>query len=217
MLGANLPHCWKNLQGYHAGASSIVIQWRGDIFPDIPAFAGIQKLQQQAQRGLYLAPKHRTAVSEQMKAVVSSENLTQYLRFVELLDFIAEQVTYTPIAGASYTYDFSSRTTSRIEQVQTYVKEHFARKIKLSEVADHLNMSEQSFSRFFSKAMQRPFFVFLNEYRVNMASRLILETDFQMAQIAYQCGYESLPFFYKQFKKFKGYSPLEFRKMYQKI
>lgn len=217
LLGSNLPHCWKNLQDYDEGASSIVIQWRGEIIPDIPVFGDIHQLLHQAQRGLYLDPAHREAIRGRMRKVVDSDNLEQYLHFIDLLNYIAQHSQYETIAGASYTYDFSSRTTTRIEQVQTYVKEHFARKIKLAEVADHLNMSEQSFSRFFSKTMQRPFFVFLNEYRVNMASRLILETDHQMAQIAYQCGYESLPFFYKQFKKFKGYSPLEFRKMYKKL
>jgi transcriptional regulator GlxA family with amidase domain len=73
-------------------------------------------------------------------------------------------------------------------------------------------MSEQSFSRFFSKMMGRPFFTFLNEYRINIASRMLIDTDLSVAQIGFTCGYESLPFFHKQFSKFKNESPQKFRK-----
>jgi len=77
-------------------------------------------------------------------------------------------------------------------------------------------MSEQAFSRFFTKMMGRSFITFLNEYRINIAARLLLDTDDSVSQIGYACGYESLPFFHKQFIKFRGSSPLAYRKKYYK-
>ncbi|MEL6846328.1 MAG: AraC family transcriptional regulator, partial [Bacteroidota bacterium] len=92
----------------------------------------------------------------------------------------------------------------------------YARKIYLKEVADLIGMSEQSFSRFFSRMMGRPFFSYLNEFRINAAGRLLLDTDWSVAQVGFSCGYESLPFFHKQFHKFLGTTPARYRKRYKR-
>nr|WP_010925638.1 AraC family transcriptional regulator [Microscilla sp. PRE1]AAK62846.1 MS124, putative transcriptional activator [Microscilla sp. PRE1] len=214
MLGSNLPHCWKNDQEHTGESKSLVIQWPEKTIGDLPLFNGIKTLMTKSQRGLRLGAEILNRTSNLMYKVLESSGIQRYLRLIELLDHLAEQAEHNFITGASYSYDLSSSTTNRLDTVQTFVKNRYKGKIRLSDVADELNMSEQAFSRFFSKTMNKPFFLFLNEYRVNIASRMILETDLQMAEIAYKCGYDSLPFFYKQFKKLKGYTPLDFRKMY---
>ncbi len=215
LLGSRLPHCWKNERDHRGPSKSIVIQWSPDIIHHTPLFDPIRQLLQKAQKGLKLPATSEDAIPHLMREIVGSTGIDRYLALVKALSLIATMDDLKYIAGESYSYDLSSSTTTRLEKVQSYVHDHFNEKIKLAEVASNLHMTEQAFSRFFSKAMKKPFFLFLNEYRVNRASRLIFETDLQMSEIAYKCGYESLPFFYKQFKKFKGYTPLEFRKMYR--
>lgn len=215
LLGKNLPHCWKNEASETERSRSLVLQWQEGLVHRLSILDKIHQLLNHAQRGLFVHPADRAPLADLMHEVVAERGVPQYLTFVKLLDQLATKTRWEYLAGASYTYDQSNATTTRLAKVQSYVNQHYRDKIKLSDVALELNMSEQAFSRFFSKAMNKPFFVFLNEYRVNISSRIILETDLQMAEIAYKCGYDSLPFFYKQFKKFKGYTPLEFRKMYQ--
>lgn len=216
LLSGNLPHCWKNEKEHSGKSKSLVIQWRQDVLHDLPMFEPILALLTKAERGLKFNKDSCAKEIELMYRVVETKGVQRYLVLIELLHSMANKNEYVWIAGSSYSYDLSTTTTTRLERVQSFVHHHFHEKIKLSEVAAHLHMNEQAFSRFFSKTMKKPFFLFLNEYRVNRASRLIFETDLQMSEIAYECGYESLPFFYKQFKKFKGYTPLEFRKMYKK-
>lgn len=214
MIGGNLPHCWKNENDHSGTSRSIVIQWKQDIIHDLEVFRPIQELLLRAQRGIKFRESENQKNVELMQKVVNTQGMNQYLTFMELMHNVAQQNDGVYLAGPSYSYDLSTTTTTRIEAIQTFVNEHYMEKIKLSDAANHLHLGEQAFSRFFSKTMNRPFFVFLNEYRVNRASRLILESDLQMSEIAYKCGYDSLPFFYKQFKKFKGYTPLDFRKKY---
>jgi AraC-like DNA-binding protein len=76
-------------------------------------------------------------------------------------------------------------------------------------------MSEEYFSRFFSKSLMKSFFTFLNEYRINRACKLLIETERQVSEICYQVGYESIPFFYRQFKKIKNMPPQSYRVKYQ--
>ena len=217
LLGSNLPHCWKNENSHTGTSKSLVIQWEKNIIHNLPLLEPINSLLIKAERGLKLNENIYTEEIKLMHHIVETNGIKRYLALIELLHAIVAKNEYVYVAGSSYSYDLSSTTTTRLEKVQTFVNNHFQEKIKLKEIAEHLHMNEQAFSRFFSKTMKKPFFLFLNEYRVNRASRLIFETDLHMSEIAYECGYESLPFFYKQFKKFKGYTPLEFRKMYKKV
>ena len=91
-----------------------------------------------------------------------------------------------------------------------------SKKISLEDIAKEVNMSEEYFSRYFSKIMKKSFFEFLNEYKINRACRLLIETDKSINEICYKSGFESIPFFYRQFKKFKHCQPKAYRLNYNK-
>lgn len=216
LLGPNLPHCWKNDPKLEENANSLVIQWPKELIKQLPAFRQIEQLLKTSQRGVLFSNTPDEVILNIQK-VVAAKGVYRLVALLELLDGLGILTQTEVLAGSSYKFDLSSDTNSRIQKVQQYVNENYQSKIRLKEVADELHMTEQSFSRFFSRVMKRPFFIFLNEYRVNRASRLLVETELQVNEIGYKCGYDSLPFFYQQFKKFKGYSPLAFRKMYRKM
>ncbi len=65
--------------------------------------------------------------------------------------------------------------------------------------------------------MKKSFFEFLNEYKINRACKLLIETDKQVSEICYASGFESIPFFYRQFKKFKSCQPKTYQLNYQKM
>jgi transcriptional regulator GlxA family with amidase domain len=174
----------------------------------------IYKMMARAGRGLRFNTEDNPSVGDQMFRLIDMPPIDQYIGFLSLLSKLSQERNTQILAGASYAYDLSDGTEDRLNIIQNYVKDNFRSKIKLADLSSKVGMTDQTFSRFFSKTMQKPFFEFLNEYRVNIASRLLLETERQVAEIAFNCGYESLPFFYKQFKKFKGHSPLGFRKLY---
>jgi AraC-like DNA-binding protein len=91
------------------------------------------------------------------------------------------------------------------------VRNRYHEKVTLEQIASEVHMSEEAFSRFFSKVMNKPFFTFLNEYRINAACQLLIETDRPVSDVAIASGFETLPFFYRQFGKFKKLSPKKYR------
>ncbi|WP_020567808.1 AraC family transcriptional regulator [Neolewinella persica] len=212
LLGANLPHCWRNVSTGDEPANSLVIQW-GASFPGAqPEFRAIRKMMTAADRGIRFSERTSQQVSEQMAAIINAEPLEAYLLLVRLLDELTRAKDPRLLADRAFSYDGSSRTGDRLQRIQQFVTGHYQRKITLAEVAAQVNLSEQSFSRFFSQSMGRPFFRFLNEYRINMACRLLLETDANVANVGYDCGYDTLPFFYREFGRLKGCTPGQFRK-----
>ncbi|WNJ18361.1 AraC family transcriptional regulator [Pontibacter sp. G13] len=215
LLSSYLPHCWKNHPNQSL-ASSTVIQWNGDIIPQIPETQSIHSMLTRAELGLIFDPETADEVVPQLAHIPELTGAARFSALINVLGKLAESPA-EPLSTIRFDRGISSEVSSRIGTIQDFVARHYPRKITLAEVAALVHLSEQAFSRFFSKAMGRPFFTFLNEYRINMAGHMLMSTDWSISQIGFACGYESLPFFHKQFRKYRGISPAKFRKHYGAI
>lgn len=213
LLRANLPHCWKNHIQEHGQSISTVIQWEKGIFGRVGELKDVFAMLRDASKGLLFNKKETHALIPLVKKLPDYTGATLYVKVLEVLVQLSGY-SYTILSESHFLDNLPMEHSSRISRIHDFVEAEYGRKIYLKEVADLVNMSEQSFSRFFSKMMGRPFFTFLNEYRINVAGRMLIDTDWSVAQISYACGYESLPFFHKQFNKFKEVSPSRFRKRY---
>lgn len=213
LVRSNLPHCWKNVPNTKLKSRSVVIQWNKGVFPQIPELQGIFELLRVAAKGILFDQTETVHLIPMIRELPNLKGHEGYIRLLEILSKLTS-CTFRTLSERSFIDDIPTEHGSRMSTVHEFVSEQYGRKIFLKEVADRVSLSEQSFSRFFSKMMGRSFFTFLNEYRINMASRMLLDTDYSVAEIGYGCGYESLPFFHKQFRKFKGCSPLVYRKKY---
>ena len=85
------------------------------------------------------------------------------------------------------------------------------------DVANYVNMSEVSFSRFMKKRTGKNYIDYLNDLRLGIASRILIDTSKTIAEISFECGYNNLSNFNRIFKKRKGLTPKEFRENYSKM
>ncbi|MEX0288274.1 MAG: AraC family transcriptional regulator [Flavobacteriaceae bacterium] len=210
LLRSNLPHCWKNQLQSTGRSRSIVIQWNKGVFPNVPELKSVFELLKTASRGILFNSAETSSI---LKALVNFPQLDRQDMYVELLRILVRlsKCSYRTLSKASFTDDIPSEYGNRMTKIYNYVEANYDRKIYLKELSQITNLSEQSFSRFFTKMMGRPFFTFLNEYRINMAARMLLDTDSSVSQIGFASGYDSLPFFYRQFNKFMGCTPLSYQ------
>lgn len=214
LLRSNLPHCWKNSHRPDEQATSIVVQWNRGVFPKVPELYRLFELLRAASRGILFDKNSTKELLPFILKIPNTNGQELYILLLTLLNKLSG-TSYQTLSEASFVENLPKEFSSRISHVHNFISVNYYRKIYLAEVAALVNMSAQSFSRFFTKMMGRSFFTFLNEYRINMVVRLLLDSDKSVSQIGYSCGYESLPFFYKQFKKFKGCSPLVYQRRYR--
>ena len=73
-------------------------------------------------------------------------------------------------------------------------------------------MNEQYFCRFFKKAIGRSPIEYVNEYRVKQSLRLLEETDLPITEVCLESGYNNLGNFLREFRKYTGTTPLQYRK-----
>ena len=98
-----------------------------------------------------------------------------------------------------------------INRTLEYVETHFKEGITLEKTAEVLNITPEYLSTLFKREMGMNFSVFLKEFRMKQAKRLLKSTNLKIYEIAQECGYSNSNYFTKVFKEVTGISPAEYR------
>ena len=218
LLGANLPHCWKNSPQNTGMVKSMVFQWDNNLIGKDwllkNEFKNIKALLMKASEGIKFNEEYAHKTSNRLKNIMKSSPFEKLLGFLQLLEELSTTNNGVTLTTSGFSPNLNLKANKRIDKVYDYVQNNYDKKIRLMDVSSMVSMGNEAFCRFFKNTMNKSFFTFINEYRINLSCKLLIETNMQISQIAYSCGYESLPFFYRQFKKFMGCSPLLYRRTY---
>jgi len=221
LIGKNMPHCWKDSGTSQTEVKSIVIQFDdtflGNGWQDKNEFRTIKKLLLNASNGIKFSAKTAKLFKNKLKELLEKSPFEKLIYFLQLLNHLSNTRKNKYLITEGFTPVLNLKTNNRIDLVYNYVHNNYQKKITLGTVATTINLSEEAFCRFFKKALNKSFFTFVNEYRVNAACKLLLDTKKTVSEIAFNCGYDSLPYFYRQFKKFKKTTPLSFKSDYSTL
>ncbi len=98
-----------------------------------------------------------------------------------------------------------------ISRTIEYIRTHYQEGISLEKTAEVLNITPEYLSMLFKREMGMNFSVFLKEFRISHAKRLLKGTDMKIYEVAQECGYSNSNYFTKVFKEVTGISPAEYR------
>ena len=92
------------------------------------------------------------------------------------------------------------------------VERRYTGHLTLEEVASEIGYSQFYFTRFFKRNTGKTFITFLNDYRIDKAKWLLINSALSVTEIISQVGFESNKTFYRLFKQSMAISPLAYRK-----
>lgn len=92
----------------------------------------------------------------------------------------------------------------------------YAEDLSLKTLSQKLDLHPNYLGQLFQQEVGVSFSDYVNHYRIEKATQLLLHTDQKTADIAADVGYLDTSYFYRQFKKYAGVSPTELRNMYVK-
>lgn len=215
LLGPNVPHCWKNTGMQSRKAGAIVFHWDSTLlgtgWTEKREFRAIGRMLQSSERGLRFDREVAIGMKTKLQRLLTMPSFNKLISFLEILDELSSTDKWQPLCEPSFHEQLNLDDHERINSIYHFVRTKYGEKITLNDISNEVHMGRESFSRFFSKIMNKPFFSFLNEYRINVACKLLIESDQPVKEVCYSCGFESLPFFHRQFKKYKGNSPHQYR------
>lgn len=115
-----------------------------------------------------------------------------------------EEIMYRKDTGISY--------SEIIRPALEFMVKNFRENITIDQLADLVHLSKSYFMSCFKKAVGIGAIEHLTQLRINAVCDALSGTDRIISDIAFNCGYSNLSNFNRQFKKFVGCSPNEYRK-----
>lgn len=92
-----------------------------------------------------------------------------------------------------------------------YMEEHYAEHMSLSDVAEHVYVSQWHLSKMINRYFQKSFFDILNGIRVEKAKEKMADPALKVNEIGFEVGYTDIAHFSRIFKKVTGQTPMEYR------
>lgn len=216
LIGPHLPHCWKeDSTNINPDAVAYVVHFSesflGKEFFGIPEGRLVRQLLERSQRGLRFFGDIEEECIAKMQRTFETADFDRVLSLLDLLNFLAKSESYEQLSSAGFTEQLMDNQSERINRVLEYTLENFTHPIDLKTVSDLAYMSRTAFCRFFKKSTGKTYFDFVKEIRVGHACKLLQETDDNIHSVAYNCGYENISNFNRQFKEALNISPLKYR------
>lgn len=92
-----------------------------------------------------------------------------------------------------------------------FIKKNYMQKLSLEEVAAHVYLSASYFSKIFKEEMKVNFNTYLNNFRIEMSKKLLLDDSISLVDVSSIVGFEDQSYFSKVFKKVTDISPGKYR------
>jgi transcriptional regulator GlxA family with amidase domain len=100
--------------------------------------------------------------------------------------------------------------------VLNWVVANVQNNITLDDAAAIALMNPNAFSRFFSLRTRKPFSEFVKELRLQKAAKLLIESDMPVTHICFECGYNNISNFNRQFLHYYNTNPVKYKKEFLK-
>lgn len=103
-------------------------------------------------------------------------------------------------------------SSNRLAFVIRYIREHLDEDLTIEELSDKVYMSESNFYRVFKNELGLSPIAFINNERLKKASSLLKDQHIQVKEVYMACGFNSLSYFNRVFKKAFQMSPSAYQK-----
>jgi AraC-like DNA-binding protein len=216
-IGSNIPHLNFDY-GIKTPYEKIVVHIRPEFlkeaFSSTPELHAIHLLFEQSKQGVAFGKHTKMLVGDRLKNLHKLGYFEQFLEVLSILQLLSQSTEKEFLHNHPVENPHTQKEQGRLKTIYQFLDDQYQRKIELSEVAALCNLTNAAFCRYFKRMTKLTFTEFINHYRIDKAKNL-LRQDFNITETCFQCGFESISYFNKIFKKVTGVNPLAFKKRHQ--
>ncbi|WP_029904969.1 AraC family transcriptional regulator [Prevotella sp. 10(H)] len=220
ITGENLRHGWFNHNCKSQEIKEITIQFHNNLFNEHllqkNQFQSVKELFEKAKCGVTFSKEAIQEIKPRLYDLSSKyKGAHSVLKLLGILCDLSLDSLSRVLSSQSFNDNSHNYNSRRIEKAYSYILDNYDKEIRLSDVADLIGMTEVAFSRFLKQRTGRTFIDSLNNIRLGHATRMLVDTTHNVAEIALLCGFNNLSNFNRIFKKKKHCTPKEFRENYK--
>ncbi len=221
LIAGSIPHSWnyykndKSLPEKHGIMVHFKQSSLGDGLLSQHEMHCVRELLALAERGIGFSVEDAKKAEKHLVQMVSNNGINKMIDFFNVLRIMCDSEKKILLCSENYKQAYDERGNKKMADVYTYIRENYFKPISLEKISKIARMSPFTFSRFFKKNCGAGFVEYLNRVRTNKACYLLRETDYQVHDIAVECGFVSISNFNKQFRKVEGISPRDYRAQFK--
>lgn len=220
-IASNIPHCWNyymednKLPEKHGVMIHFKLASIGDALLSQHEMCSLKELLNDAERGIVFSEEDAKKAEKYFIQMINNKGIDKMIDFLNIIKILSTSVKRGYLCSENYKLAFDERGNKRMTDVYTYINENYFKSISLDKISKIARISPFSFSRYFKKNCGTGFVEYLNRVRTNKACYLLRETEYQVHDIAIECGFASISNFNKQFRKTEGLSPRDYRAQFK--
>ena len=143
-------------------------------------------------------------IFEELNRLESDSDLFQAKSYAAILDLT---VLISQSMGEDLPCHFDN-----IQTAVEYINRHITEDLKIDDLCAACYLSKYHFCRLFKKKIGLTVMEYILKTRITMAKELLCEAKMSVTEISEACGFSSISFFSRTFKKEVGKTPLQYKK-----
>lgn len=214
IIPPEIPHCWHfdgtatdsvgRIANITVKFTSSFLDRCATVFPALDESISALKEKRTAFTFDSVRKKEITAMMHEIAAATPRDQCHLAIRLITSLTAPGDDIA----VGHSVTND---RIRRRLDMIRIYTSCNLCRHITIDEIARHVGMNRSAFCSFFKKASGESYVTYLNRRRIDKVCERLIAGDTSVADIAYTCGFNNIPYFNRVFRRLTGISPNRYR------
>ena len=102
-----------------------------------------------------------------------------------------------------------------IRTILNYIEKNYANHLSVEELVKQVPLSRRVLEKKFKEETGESLYQYIQNYRIDQFTRLLITTDYSLFEAALQSGFENYKNVSRVFRKYKSLSPAEYRKRYK--
>lgn len=213
LIGPALPHAFLSL----GPLDGWIIQFpvKHITYANAPSeFSTIVNAISESKKGLSFSPPTVTACLPLLNDMECAVGLGKWLEILKMLNMLAQDRDREYCSLLLHQQDGQADC---FEQAITQVYNTIDKAQSLGEISKKAGMKVGSFCKTFRKRYGLSFIEYVHSIRINIAKKLLIQTQFYIDDICYETGFNNVSFFNRKFKEATGFTPSQYRKRYREI
>ncbi|MGJ8715442.1 MAG: AraC family transcriptional regulator [Maribacter stanieri] len=214
LIGSNIPHLnfdYGVNTDYRKEVLHIKPSFKNTFVDPLPELQSLNRLLDLSRYGIAFHGETKKEVGNLLKELHTLKPFEYFMAIMSILKRLSQSNEFELLHKKPYKNRYSKKEQSRIRDIYALIDERYQGKISVDEVAKFCNLTKPAFCRYFKKATGSTFIEFLNQYRISQSKRMLL-TGKNVTETCFKCGFESLSYFNRTFKKVTGENPSAFKK-----
>lgn len=220
LIGPNLPHEWLCDQKYFKAdggflGDGIVIQFLynflGKKFFDLPENFILKNVLSNSLRGIEISNESKSRIKHYMLQMLEQGSSDRLYSLLMIFQALADSENQHFLSSPTSLEPVMLQGHEPMRKALDFILQNYQNHIEIKDLLEITNMSNTAFYASFKSTYGMSFKSYLLKIRVGYACRLLTDGFMTISEIAYDCGFENISNFNRQFKKIKRITPTEFQ------